>query len=224
MFTSTELMILKNFSGVNTSQVIYPDRFEAVNNSNSVIASFKFDHDAYDFKPFGIYDLGEFLSALQALKEPTMDVKPKFLTMRTGEDQIKYFTSPLEVLPEVPLENLDRNFGSLECEIDFSLSADKLAMIFKMASVLKTEYVFIECDDGNIRITVADELESSNNMYEVMVTSGVTVANCEDGAIKIPLCDLQLLGGDYNVKISTKKISLWENMNGVSYYIGCSVI
>lgn len=221
MFTETELLILKNFASINNSQIIHPDGFKVRNNAKSVVAYYDFANP-YAFEAFGIYEIGELLSVLQAIKDPTLTVKEKFIVLQSESEQIKYFTSPLEVIPDVP--DVTKKFAELECEIKFDLPADKLAMIFKMANVLKAKFVFVESDKKDVRLVVANQLESSNNLYEVQL-KGVTSNVIPKGeGFKIPLIDMSLLPGDYTVELSTKNISKWENHNGVAYYIGCKAI
>ena len=221
MFNQTELAVLKNFASINNSQVIFPDGFKVRNNAKSVVAYYDFDKE-YDFEPFGIYEIGELLSALQAFDSPTLEVKEKYILIKSGTEQIKYFTSPLEVIPEVP--DVTKKFAKIDCEMKFDLPADKLAMIFKMANVLKTSFVFIESDVKGIRLVVADKLESSNNMYEVILKDTDHNELAAGEGFQIPLVDMNFTGGDYSVSLSRKNISKWANHSGVSYFVGCQSI
>jgi hypothetical protein len=220
MFNETQISILKSLAQINPSQTIEPDGFRVIKNSKSVVATYDFDK-AFDYEAFGIYDLPEFLSAVGAFKEPVLEMKPKFVLIKDGTQQIKYFTSPTVVMPKVP--NISKKFDAVECELDFDLSADKLATIFKMAGILKSQFVFFESDKKKIRITITNTLESSDNMYEVQVKDGIRKNDLGDTVLKIPIDDMKQFPGDYTVQISSMKISKWVNLNGITYFIGCNI-
>ena len=219
-FTETEINILKNFAGINPSMIVYSDRFEVLNNAKSVVGKYAFEKP-YDFASFGIYEMSEFLSVLGALKNPEIEVSDKFLTIKDGSSKTRYFTTAQDLLPKVP--NIEKNFANVECDCVFDLPADKLASMFKMAAILKAQFVFFETDKKKVRITVADELESTNNSFEVTIEDGIKVNELKK-SLKIPLSDLKILPGGYSVELSSAKISRWESNLGVNYYIGVAVL
>lgn len=222
MFNETEISVLKNLAAINPSQIIYPNGFEVMKNSQSVLAKYEFANP-YEFEAFGIYDLPEFLSLLGAFKDPTVEIKQKKIIITEGAQRATYITNPIEVMPHVPLAKVEEHFSKIEPELDFDLTADKLATIFKMAGIMKAEYLFFESDAKRIRITLANSLESSDNMYEVIVKDGIRSNDLGETTIKIPIIDMKHFPGDYTVKISSKRISRWENMNGIIYYVGCAI-
>jgi len=222
-FSDTELGILKNFAGINPSMVIYPDRLEVINNTKTIVGKYKFDNP-YGFDSFGIYEVTELLQAVGAFKDADIDVQTKRLVIKDGGAKITYYTTPSELCPNVP--DIDKKFATVDCELDFSLPAEKLATIFKMASVLKAEFVFFETDekDNGIRITVAKEKDSTANAFDIVIREGIRSNTLGKGVIKMAVSELKILPGDYDVKISSKKITKWGSYTGVEYYIGCNVI
>ncbi|NCP97675.1 hypothetical protein GW820_02190, partial [archaeon] len=92
----------------------------------------------------------------------------------------------------------------------------------KMASILKSKFLFFETDSKKIRITAGDELSSSNNSYVVEISDCIK-SNRLDAPVKIALEFFKLIPSDYNVSLS-KKISKWVSPNGIVYYVGCSAV
>ena len=219
-FSESEINVLKNFASINPSMIIHPDRFEVLNNAKSVVGKYNFEK-AYDFEAFGIYECSEFLSILGAMKNPEIEVQEKCIVIKDGSSKIRYFTTAKDLLPQVP--QVDANFANVKCGLCFDLPADKLASLFKMSTILKAGFVFFETDKKKVRITVADELVSTNNSFDVTIDDGIKTNELEK-ALKIPLTDLKILPGGYSVELSTSKISKWNSIGGVTYYVGCAVV
>lgn len=220
MFSTSELKILGNFGSINQSIVINPDKIEVINVGSSVIAKYPYD-TPYNFDSFGIYEISDFLGILNVLNKPNIEVKDSYLNIiGSNNDKVRYFTTAKELIPKVP--SIEEKFNKMNCELQFALPADKLAYIMKMASILKSKFIFFETENDRIRITVGDDLDSSANNYELYVEDGIT-NNVLDKPVKISIEDFKILAGEYEIKIS-KKISRWTNLNNVVYYIFTSVV
>lgn len=219
MYTDEEIVILKNFSSINASMILSGDGLSVINNSKSVIGVKNFD-TPHDHEPFGVYETSEFLTAIGAMKDPKIIVSDKYLTIMDGSAKLKYFTTAQDLLPKVP--DVAKKFAGLDCDLDFTITADKLAFVLKMATILKSKFLFFETDGKKIRITAGDELASSNNSYVIEIEDGIE-ANKLEGPVKITLDFFKLLPGDYKVSLSPK-ISKWESTNGIIYYVGCSAV
>lgn len=215
-YTEAEINVLKNFATINPSMILDPTGFKVINTSKSVIGNYSFAKP-YDFEEYGIYEATDFLAALGAMDNPQIEVKDKYIVIVDGTSKLKYFTTAKDLLPVVP--DVGKKFDTLEPELDFSITSDKLAALLKMAGILKSKYIFFESDKKKIRITAGDELESSNNNYEVIIESGIK-ANKLSSPVKIILADFKILPGEYKVQLHPK-ISKWENMTGVTYFVSC---
>lgn len=215
-FTEKEMDILKNFAITNPSMVITNEQFKVMTNSKSVVGKYVFEK-AYDFEDFGIYDVPNFISALDTLNKPTIEVSDKFLTIKDANYKFKYLTTATDLLPKVP--NVNEEKITEGTELDFDISNEKVNVILKTANILKADSVFFETDKKKIRITVANKLEASDNLFEIMIEDGIRV-NKLSQPVKLNVSEFKLYPGDYKVKIA-KKISMWENvLLDLKYYIG----
>lgn len=221
--------VLKNFSQLNPSLVISPDKVEVISTHKSAIGTYTFDEPLPMEDVMGLYDTSEFLSILSIYKTPDLTVSEKKVIISEGSSKVIYFTTASSLLPKVLVQNkynaddIRTRINSLECEIDFVLPAEKLNMLLKMSSLLKSESIFFESVDGIIRITVGDQLESSNNTWEIDITTDVNASTLE-GALKLNVSDLRLIPSDYKVKISSKGMSSFVSSLGVEYFIGVFVV
>lgn len=217
-FSDKDLKVLANFASINPSLIVYGDKVAVINASKSVVGEYRFE-EPFKFKSFGLYECGEFLQAYQAIDKPSFEVFDKHVLISGQSDRLIYYTSPENVIPVVP--NVSEKFNKVECDLVFSLSADKLAILNKMAGILKTKYLFFESTEAGVRLTVSDELESSANSYDISVTENIQTNNLTT-PVKLALADFKVLPGDYEIKLSSK-ISKWSNTAGVEYYLGTSV-
>lgn len=224
-FSDTEITVLQNFAKINPSQIIKPDGLGAKELSNLIVGTYKFENE-YDFEPFGIYDVNMFLQAISTFDKPNIDVKADRLVITEGNGKVTYFTTPLDLIKTAVVPDLNPKFNKITCEIDFDLSADKLATINKTEAVFKAGYLFIESESEDaVRLTVSsEEPGSSANSFDLVVRENVRMSNLPKGEfLKIPLTELRIIPGDYTVLASTKKITKWSSFLGVEYFVGCMI-
>ena len=215
-FNEQELQVLKNFAMIHQSMVIQPTGVKVINTAKSCIGMYNFE-TPYDFPEFGVYEMHEFLSYLSAFKNPNITVQDMKVVINEGTAKVTYFTTAKDLLPVA--KDVTSKFVNLPIDMDFIFPQEKMTMLLKMASLLKAEFIFFESvDDGKIRITVGDKLESSNNTWEVTLDSDITVSTATE-AVRCSVSELRLLVCDYHVKI-TKGISLWVGTNKVKYFVG----
>lgn len=222
-FTPDEkiIKIMKNFASINPSMAITPEKLEVINNAKSIVARYIFD-PPYDFEPFGLYDTMDTLAFMGALGKSEIEVKDKYINIiGTNNDKVTYNTIAPSLAPKVPL--LEDKFVNIPLEFDFLLTADKLAIIENVIKIARPKYMFFETDSKRIRLTVGDDIlpDSSEKNYDICITDNISV-NCCANIIKIPITDLLILSGEYEIKINNR-IAKWSNLNGVTYYISTSI-
>jgi len=215
-FEDHDLAILKNFAGINPSILIKPDKISVINSAKSLVGAYV-PAEPYDFAEFGIYEMSDFLAALNTLKSPSIEVNDRYLLISDGEQKFKYFTTAKDLLPSITLK--EDKVDQQDFDLDFDMSAEKFSILMKSASIVKATNIFFETVDKRIIITVVEELNSSNNSFEIPIEEGIRVNKLEK-PVSIPISDLRLCSGDYSVKVCSK-ISKWTNMSAnLNYYIG----
>lgn len=218
-FDEKTIKILTNFATINPSMIIQPDKLAVINASESCVGFYEFPK-SFDFEEFGLYEVPEFLSAISVFdKAPQIDVKDKYLQITGEKDKLKYFTTAKNLLTEVP--DVEDEFKKVQSGLEFTLPADKLAVINKFASILKAKFIFFETEKKKIRVTVGTELESSNNSYELFIEDDIKT-NKLDKPVKISFEDFKILPGEYKIALAPE-ISKWSNLNGAVYYLACSI-
>lgn len=221
--------VLKNFSQLNPSIVICNDKVEVISTHKSAIGTYKFEEALPIDQTIGLYDSSEFLSVLSIYKSPDIVVNEKYVTISEGNSKVRYFLTAETLLPKVLIQNkynsddIRNRISTIGCELDFILSAEKLNMILKMSSLLKSEWMFFESVVDKIRMTVGNELESSNNIWEVDIFEDI-ITNTLEAPVKLNISDLKLIPSDYKVLISSRGMSSFTSTLGVEYFIGLQPI
>ena len=202
------LALFKNFAGINSNLLLKSGNKLATISSQKNVMS-----DATvveNFPDFGIYDLNEFLGAMSLFEDPELTFSDKYVTIQEGSNSIKYFAADASVLT-APQKSI--TFPA--AEIDFKLTTTMLNMIQKTASVLRASDVAIVGDGSTMSVVVGDKKNATGNSYSANV--GTT-----DKTFKVNLKveNLKMLPGDYNVSVSSKKISRFQSTStDLVYYV-----
>lgn len=200
--------LIKNFAGINSNLLLKQgNKLATISAQKNVMADATTNET---FPDFAIYDLNEFLGAMSLFEDPELDFQDKYVSISQGNMKIKFFAADASVLvaPQKAITFPD-------AEIDFRMSAAMLNMIHKTASVLRAADVSIVGDGSKITAVVGDKKNASGNSFSEPV--GDT-----DKTFKVNLKveNLKMLPGDYDISISSKKISRFKSPNSdLVYYV-----
>ena len=200
--------IFKNFAAINSNLLLKSgSKLATISGQKNVMADVTVSET---FPDFGIYDLNEFLGAMSLFEDPDLDFQNKYVSIRQGSSNIKFYAADASVLtaPQKAITFPD-------AEINFNLSASMLNMISKTASVLRASDVSIVGDGSTITVVVGDKKNATGNSFSEAV--GTT-----DKTFKVNLKveNLKMLPGDYAISISSKKISrLKSPTSDLVYYV-----
>jgi hypothetical protein len=200
--------LFKNFAGINSNLLLKSgNKLATISAQKNVMADATVTEA---FPDFGIYDLNEFLGAMSLFEDPELDFQDKFVSISQGSMKIKFFAADASVLtaPQKAITFPD-------AEISFNISAAMLNMIQKTASVLRAADVSIVGDGSTITVVVGDKKNATGNSFSESVGS-------TDKSFKVnrKVENLKLLPGDYEVSISSKKISRFKSPSSdLVYYV-----
>jgi len=200
--------LFKNFAGINSNLLLKSgNKLATISAQKNVMADATVTET---FPDFGIYDLNEFLGAMSLFDDPELDFQNKYVSIKQGSMNIKFFAADATVLTAP-----QKAITFPEAEINFNVSAAMLSMIQKTASVLRAADVSIIGDGSAITVVVADKKNATGNSFSEPV--GTT-----DKTFKVNLKveNLKMLPGDYEVSISSKKISRFKSPSSdLVYYV-----
>jgi ribosomal protein L28 len=200
--------LIKNFAGINSNLLLKSgNKLATISAQKNVMADATVTET---FPDFGIYDLNEFLGAMSLFDDPELEFTDKFVSIKQGGSNIKFFAADASVLTAP-----QKAITFPEAEINFTVTANILNMIHKTASVLRAADVSIVGDGSKITAVVGDKKNATGNSFSEPV--GQT-----DKTFKVNLKveNLKMLPGEYEVSISSKKISRFKSPSSdLVYYV-----
>lgn len=202
------LSLIKNYASINNNLLFKPGNIlSTIAVSNTIMSS---STVAETFpNEFGIYDVNEFLAVLSLFEDPDLEFSEKTVAVKQGNSSIKYFAAaPNSIV--VPKKEIIFP----EAEINFKLEANVLAMILKTAPILKSTDVALLGDGSTINVVVGDKKNATSNAYTY--TLGTTTAVFK---VNLKIDNLKMVPGDYDVSISSKKISRFKGTGDLVYYV-----
>jgi len=202
------LSLIKNYASINNNLLFKPgNTLSTIAVSNTIMSSCTV---AETFpNEFGIYDVNEFLAVLSLFEDPDLEFSEKTVAIKQGNSSIKYFAAaPNSIV--VPKKEIIFP----EAEINFKLEANVLAMILKTAPILKSTDVALLGDGSTINVVVGDKKNATSNAYTY--TLGTTTSVFK---VNLKIENLKMVPGDYDVSISSKKISRFKGVGDLVYYV-----
>jgi len=200
--------LFKNFAGINSNLLLKAgNKLATISAQKNVMADATVSET---FPDFAIYDLNEFLGAMSLFDDPDLDFQDKYVSISQGSMKIKFFAADASVLVAP-----QKAITFPEAEINFNITADKLQMIQKTASVLRAADVSIVGDGSTITIVVGDKKNATGNSFSEPV--GTTDKSFR---VNLKVENLKMLPGDYEVSVSSKKISRFKSTSSdLVYYV-----
>ena len=202
------LGLIKNYASINNNLLFKPgNTLSTIAVSNTIMSSCTV---AETFpNEFGIYDVNEFLAVLSLFEDPDLEFSEKTVSIKQGNSSIKYFAAAPNsiVVPKKEIVFPD-------AEINFKLEASVLAMILKTAPIIKSTDVALLGDGSTITVVVGDKKNATSNAYTY--TLGTTTSVFK---VNLKIENLKMVPGDYDVSISSKKISRFKAAGDLVYYV-----
>ena len=210
--------VLQNFATINQSLLFKKgDKLRTVSPQKTVLAEVTVP-DTFDTE-FGIYDLSQFLSAMNLIDEAELNLGETSMNINNGngEDITYRYADPSMIVtpPEKSLSLPDT--GAV-----FTLSDTILSKVLNAARILGLPEIIVAGEGSNITISAGDSKNSSMNNYSQNITTtdseGWEAVGTFEYVFKVDNMKMMML--EYNVEISTKGISKFSTSDGkVTYYI-----
>ena len=199
--------VLKNYSTINQNLLIKQGKIlNTMSAMKNIVAKSTVGEEFP--QEVAIYDLNEFLASMSLFENPDLQFKDDFVTMSEEgkKSSLKYWYSDPSVVMTV-----SKDINMPECEVKFTLSSDILSNVQKAAAVIGAPDMVLE--NGSLRVT--DKKNDTANAYSIDV-----VDTDDDYKFWFKVENLKLLSGDYDVSISSKRISHFKNTKvNIEYFI-----
>ena len=210
--TDNTMAVLKNFASIQPNVVLHEGNvIKTIAEAKNVMAVATLDQ-TFD-KSLGIYNLDEFLNVLGLVDSPDLAFGDDFVTVKgNGRSQVKYFYSDPSILTS-PAKDIPMP----EAEVKFTLDEATFKKVLRAAGALGHEKMTITATDGGVKLTVVDNTDATSNAFEIVVPG---TCDSTDFTFVMNIANLKLIGGDYDVEVSSRLISKFTNQSAdICYYI-----
>ena len=207
------LDVLKNFSEINQSILIKKGKkLKTVSALKNILAHADVEEDFP--QDFAIYQLNEFIGVLSTMNNPDLTFHDKYvmLSQENGACTKYFYAEPSVVISP------EKDIVMPSEEINFTLLEKQYNDLLKMSSILQLNDILVKgCPKSNGQyLAVTNKKNDTSNDYSVKVGEDVT----EPYKMYFKTENLKMVVGDYNVHISSKGISHFENMTtNLEYWI-----
>ena len=194
--------VLKNFANINPNLVVSAgNNLKTISEVKTIFATASISETFEN--SFGIYDLNDFLSALNLIDNPTLEFTDNAVKIKGTDSQVEYRFANQEILTQ-PAKSVA--MPSVDC--DLTLTSNDISEIKKASSALGHPVLSLSSDDGTHLVAkVCDPNNPTANTWSK------TIANDRYDSFdyQFLISNLKLLPGDYKVNISNKLISSWKS-------------
>ena len=199
------LDVLKNFSEINQSILINKGKkLKTVSALKNILAHAEVEESFP--QDFAIYQLNEFIGVLTTMSNPDLTFHDKYvmLSQENGACTKYFYAEPSVVISP------EKDIIMPSEDINFTLLEKQYNDLLKMSSILQLNDICLKgCSKSDkIFLAVTNKKNDTSNDYSVQVGEGVT----EPFKMYFKTENLKMVAGDYNVHISSKGISHFENM------------
>ena len=202
--------IFKNFSTINSGiRVKSGNKLETISQMKNILAVATVDESFP--QDFSIYNLPEFLGATSLLDDPDFEFGDSSLTVADNNSSLAYFYAS-EGMVTAP----DKMITMPDAEIVIDISSTLLSELQKAASVLGVNDLILSSDGTTIKLEVTDKKNTTSNTFSRIVGEGNGVSYTMNFKIE----NLKVLDGNYEVSVSSKGISHFNNKDvDLEYFI-----
>ena len=204
------LDVLKNFSEINQSILIKKgSTIKTVSIQQNILAHAEVEESFP--QDFAIYQLNEFIGVLTTMNNPDLTFHDKYvmLSQENGACTKYFYAEPSVVIAP------EKDINMPSEDINFTLLEKQYNDLLKMSSILQLNDILVKgCSKtGKIFLAVTNKKNDTSNDYSVQVGGTnlpIQGAN-ESFKMYFKTENLKMVAGDYNVHISSKGISHFEN-------------
>ena len=207
------IQILANFATINSSILFKKGNvIKTISNAQNILAKAVIDETFP--QDFAIYDLSQFLAALNLFKDPTLIFdNDNYVTIRdaTRGRRSKYYFSN----PEITMRNApDREIKFPGGNINFEVSNENLKAITTAAAVYGLPDLTVRSEQDTVVLQTRDKEDDTSNIYDQVVSGNAD----DEYTLDFKVENLKLLGVQgtvladktYEVSVSSRMISEWK--------------
>ena len=210
--SSDTVTVLRNFSDINQNILFkVGNKLKTMSTMKNIVAKAEIKEDIE--QEFGVYDLPEFLRAIDSFQSPV--IKFNGQTNMTINDEKSTLVARYAFADKETLVTPSKEIKMPDLSVCFQLKNSSYESLKKLFVNLNLPDLAIKGEDGKIKLVALDKKNSNSNQSSISV--GETDANF---TAYIKTENLKLIPGDYDVVLSKQKIAHFVNSKAkVEYWI-----
>lgn len=209
--TEKTLLILKNFSNINSGVVFKPGKLQKTwSFDKSILVEAELDDDFPC--TFGVYDLNQFLGNLTTLNSPELMFHEDHAILDDGMMKMNYRSCSPEFISSPPNKSLSIDDPSVK----FVLTNAVFSKISKLATMNRLQNISVVGESGKLKLKAHDV--KNNNSNEIFTDIGDWSG--EDFINTFHAENLKILPDDYTVSIKKNVFSEFRSTTrNLTYFI-----
>lgn len=214
--SANTLSILKNFATINEGIFVKPGNvIETISKQKNILAKAELT-DTFETE-FGIHDLNNFLGTLSLSRDaqPEIEIEDKNIVIKSlgGRSSTKYRKASKETILVPP----DKTISMENAEIKFSLDAQDLEWISKVASALGSPNIAFVSDGESCTIETFDAKDDASHVNSTTLNVN---SNGKKYRMVFATENLRFVPGAYDVTIASKGIGHFKSTTvPVEYWV-----
>ena len=210
--SSDTVTVLRNFSDINQNILFrVGNKLKTMSTMKNIVAKAEIKEDIE--QEFGVYDLPEFLRAIDSFQSPVIKFNGK--TSMTINDEKSSLAARYAFADKETLVTPSKEIKMPDLSVFFQLKNSSYESLKKLFVNLNLPDLAIKGEDGKIKLVALDKKNSNSNQSSISV--GVADTNF---TAYIKTENLKLIPGDYDVVLSKQKIAHFVNNKAkVEYWI-----
>jgi|TARA_B100000929_G_scaffold16894_1_gene13375 hypothetical protein len=206
------ISILRNFSDINANILFKPgSTLNTVSTMKNIMA--KADVEEEFETEFGVYDLPEFLRALDSFKQPVLKFTGN--TNLKIQDEKSTLSARYAFADKSTLRFPSKEIKMPDQTVAFTLKNEDYESVKKLYTNLSLPDIAFKGEGGKIKLVALDKKNSNSNVSSIIVGD----SNIEFTAY-IKAENMKIVPGDYDVALSKAKIAHFINKKvKVQYWI-----
>lgn len=210
--SSDTVTVLRNFSDINQNILFrVGNKLKTMSTMKNIVAKAEIKEDIE--QEFGVYDLPEFLRAIDSFQSPVIKFNGK--TSMTINDEKTSLAARYAFADKETLVTPSKEIKMPDLSVCFQLKNSSYESLKKLFVNLNLPDLAIKGEDGKIKLVALDKKNSNSNQSSISV--GVADTNF---TAYIKTENLKLIPGDYDVVLSKQKIAHFVNNKAkVEYWI-----
>ena len=210
--SSDTVTVLRNFSDINQNILFrVGNKLKTMSTMKNIVAKAEIKEDIE--QEFGVYDLPEFLRAIDSFQSPVIQFNGN--TSMTINDEKSSLAARYAFADKETLVTPSKEIKMPDLSVCFQLKNSSYESLKKLFVNLNLPDLAIKGEDGKIKLVALDKKNSNSNQSSISV--GVADTNF---TAYIKTENLKLIPGDYDVVLSKQKIAHFVNNKAkVEYWI-----